>query len=147
MRKIILALFIVMAAASFAGADTIHLRDGRTINGTLLGFIDGRFVVRVEPRYAALPGAAEGMLIGAVGDDSRAPIMELGSSREFTADRRGRLYLTPNRGSYTDARGSFTVQIRRERDLTALDNQDDRHPRDSSARGRSRDRQPIDQID
>ena len=49
MRKIILALIIVMAAASFAVADTIYLRDGRTINGTLLGFINGRFVVRVEP--------------------------------------------------------------------------------------------------
>src|SRR5216684_9177932 len=55
MRKIILGLIIVMAAASFALADTIHLRDGRTIQGTLLGFINGRFVVRVEPRYTTLP--------------------------------------------------------------------------------------------
>jgi hypothetical protein len=237
MRKIILALIIVMAAASFAVADTIHLRDGRTINGTLLGFIEGRFVVRVEPRYTTLPGAttdsnvarrranegeiqyfrpeeverieiegrsledtrfetstvavtlesnwidtginlrrnqrvqisasglitagrtritpdglrstdptsplpssAEGMLIGAVGDDSRAPIMALGSSREFTADRGGRLYLTPNRGSYTDARGSFTVQIKRERGVDAAGS-------DRPGRIRSRDRQPIDRID
>ena len=57
MRKIILALIMVMAAASFAVADTIYLRDGRTINGTLLGFINGRFVVRVEPRYSTLPSA------------------------------------------------------------------------------------------
>ena len=62
-----------------------------------------------------LPSSAEGMLIGAVGDDRNAPILELGSSREFTADRAGRLYLTANRGSYADARGSFTVQIKRER--------------------------------
>lgn len=55
MKKIILALVIVMAAASFAVADTIYLRDGRTIRGTLLGFINGRFVVRVEPRYSTLP--------------------------------------------------------------------------------------------
>src|SRR5256886_12039268 len=55
MRKIILAVMIVMAAASFAVADTIYLRDGRTIQGTLLGFINGRFVVRVEPRYSTLP--------------------------------------------------------------------------------------------
>ena len=244
MRKIILTLMIVMATASFAVADTIYLRDGRTIHGTLLGFINGRFVVRVEPRYttlpsattdpnvarrranegeiqyflpnevdhieidgrslddarfesrtvpvtldsnwidsgvelrrnervqinatgtivvgrtritpdglqrtdptAPLPNAKEGELIGAIGDDPRAPILELGSTREFSADRDGRLYLTANRGSFSDARGSFTVQIKRERDLTALDNQEDRYPRDSSGRGRSRDRLPIDQID
>lgn len=70
--------------------------------------------------------------------------MELGSTREFVADRDGRLYLTPNRGSYNDARGNFTVQIRRERNLATLDSQDDRYPQDSSGRIRSRDRQPID---
>jgi hypothetical protein len=241
MRKIILALTIVLLAASFATADTIYLRDGRTIRGTLLGFINGRFVVRVEPRYttspsvtadpniarsrtnegeiqyfrpnevdrieidgrsldetrfesrtvqvtldsnwidsgielrrnervqisatgtivvgrtrispdglqrtdptAPLPNAKEGELIGAVSDDYRAPILELGSSREFVADRNGRLYLTPNRGSYNDARGSFTVQIRRERNLAAIDSQEDRYPQDSSGRIRSRDRQPDD---
>jgi len=213
MRRIILALIIVMAAASFAFADTIYLRDGRTIRGTLLGFTNGRFVVRIEPRYsttdsniarsrtnegdlqyfrpeevdrieiegrsiddaryetknvqvtldsnwvdsgvylrrgelvqvtatgvitvgrlritpdglrstdpaAPLPNAAEGKLIGAIGNDSRAPIFELGSTREFTADRNGRLFLTANRGSFSDARGSFNVQIRSERNLNARD--------------------------
>src|SRR5258706_4097400 len=57
MRKIILALTIVLFAASFAVADTVYLRDGRTIHGTLLGFINGRFVVRIEPRYSTLPNA------------------------------------------------------------------------------------------
>ena len=57
MRKIILALTIVLFAASFAAADTIYLRDGRTIRGTLLGFVSGRFVVRVEPRYTTTPSA------------------------------------------------------------------------------------------
>ena len=236
MRKTILALIIVMAAASFAVADTIYLRDGRTIHGTLLGFVNGRFVVRVEPRYTTntqapirnpegpnrsdqseiqyfrpdeverieiegrsledtrfetstvqvtlesnwidtginlrrnqrvqisasglitagrtritpdglrstdptspLPSSAEGILIGAVGDDRNAPILELGSSREFTADRAGRLYLTANRGSYTDARGSFTVQIKRERggDPAAFDR---------PGRIRSRDRLPTDDV-
>ncbi len=209
-RRILLVLVIMVGAATLAAADTIYLRDGRTIQGTLLGFVNGRFVVRVEPRYsvnnprtedrnrrdegdiqyfrpeeidrieiegrsldegrydthnvqvtldsnwidsgvyvrrgtrvqvnasgvitvgrnritpdglrstdptAPLPNAAEGKLIGAIGDDPRAPIIELGSSREFTADRSGRLYLTANRGSYTDARGSFNVQIRSERGL------------------------------
>jgi len=208
MRRIILALAILLLTASFAGADTIYLRDGRTIRGTLLGYVNGRFVVRIEPRYTTqprattdpnvarsranegeiqyfrpdeierieiegrsldesrfetstvqvalesnwidsgvdlrrnqrvqvtasgtilvgrsritpdglrttdptspLPTAAEGMLIGAVGDDRNTPVLELGSSKEFTADRDGRLYLTSNRGSYVGARGSFSVKI------------------------------------
>src|SRR5438105_6895417 len=55
MKKLLLAVLIVAMAATFAFADTIYLRDGRTIQGTLLGFINGRFVVRVEPRYSTLP--------------------------------------------------------------------------------------------
>lgn len=231
MRKIILALTLLLLTASFAGADTIYLRDGRTIRGTLVGFINGRFVVRVEPRSTTdpnvarsranegeiqyfrpdeverieiegrslgdtrfvtstvqvalesnwidsginlrrnervqidasglitagrsritpgglrrtdptspLPSAAEGMLIGAVGDDRNTPILELGTSREFTADRDGRLYLTANRGSYTDARGSFTVQIKRERGVDSAGT--DRR----SGRIRSRNRQSTDDV-
>jgi hypothetical protein len=218
MKRILLAVLIVIATATFAAADTIYLRDGRSIRGTLLGFINGRFVVRVDPRFstsppattdpnvarnranegeiqyfrpneidrieidgrslddarfevrtvqvglepnwidsgvdvrrgervqvnatgvitlgrarvtpdglqrtdptAPLPNANEGRLIAAISDDPRAPIIELGSSREFTADRDGRVYLTVNRGSFADARGSFSVQIRRERDLTAVE--------------------------
>lgn len=229
MRKIILALTIVLLAASFAVADTIYLKDGRSIHGTLLGFTNGRFVVQVEPRYASgsgssirnpgaggqgeiqyfrpdevdhieidgrsldesrfetstvqvglesnwvdsginlrrnervqieasgvinagraritpdglrstdpnspLPNAAEGMLIGAVGDDRNAPILELGSKREFTTEREGRLYLTANRSSFSDARGTFTVLIKRERGVDS--GNVDRRP----GRGRSRDRQ------
>lgn len=236
MRKIILALTIILLAASFVAADTIYLRDGRQVRGTLLGYISGRFVVRVERRYqtgggapvrnpgdsegelqyfrpneverieiegrsldemrfetstvlvplesnwidtgvdlrrnervqinasgtilagraritpdglrstdpnAPLPRAAEGLLIGAIGDDRDSPIIELGSTKEFTADRDGRLYLTANRGSYTDARGNFTVRVRSERDLTALENGGDTPSRRSNRPGviRSRDRQ------
>lgn len=220
MRRTILAVTLVLAAATLAPADTIYLRDGRTLRGTVLGFINGRFAVRVAPgqgttagrgtvsgtavgqtqvrtgdadgevvffrprdierieiegrsleeaRYdtrtvevtlgpnwidsgvdlrrgervqvkasgtivagrtritpdglratdptAPLPRAAEGVLIGAIGNDPNAPIMELGLGREFVADRDGRLYLTANRGTYTDARGSYNVQVRTERDL------------------------------
>jgi hypothetical protein len=214
MRKIILALLITFMAATFAAADTVYLRDGRTVRGTVLGFVNGRFAVRLtaavtppttmqtstqsanaarieggigdiiflrtrdierveidgrsldEARYltrtvqvelgpnwidtgidlrrgervsvnatgtiiagrtritpgglrstdpnAPLPRAAEGVLIGAVGNDPNSPIIEIGINREFIADRDGRLYLTANRSSYTDARGAFTAQIRRE---------------------------------
>ena len=247
MKKILLALIIIIAAVSIASADMIYLRDGRTIRGTLLGFVNGRFVVRVEPRYysspnsttdpnvartrrdegdiqyfrpeeidrieiegrsidearnetrnvqvtldsnwvdsgvyvrrgepvkvsatgviavgrsritpdglrstdptAPLPSAAEGELIGAIGRDPRAPIIELGSNREFTADRNGRLFLTANRGSFANARGSFNVQIRRQRDLNARDVQEDTDTgirsrgQDNSDRFRDRGRTPRD---
>jgi len=70
--------------------------------------------------YAPLPRGAEGALIGVIGNDYDSPIIELGASREFAADRDGRLYLTANRSSYTDARGAFNVRIRKELDLTAM---------------------------
>jgi hypothetical protein len=63
---------------------------------------------------APLPRAAEGVLIGAIGNDPNSPIIELGINREFVADRDGRLYLTANRSSYTDARGAYSAQIKRE---------------------------------
>ena len=241
MKKILLALIIIIAAVSLAAADTIYLRDGRTIRGTLLGFVNGRFVMRVEQRYstanpdtnvtrtrtnegdiqyfrpeevdrieiegrsidearyetsnvqvtldsnwtdtgiylhrgervqvsatgvitvgrsrigpdglrstdptAPLPNASEGELIGAIGRDPSSPIIELGSTREFTADRNGRLFLTANRGSFADARGAFTVQVRRQRDLNVRDTQEDRgdtgirsRGQDNGDRNRDRDR-------
>lgn len=93
-----------------------------TASGTILA---GRSRItpdglRTSDPYAPLPTAAEGMLIGAIGNDPNSPVLELGASREFVAERDGRLFLTANRGNYTDARGSFTVQIRRERDQSAL---------------------------
>ncbi|HEY6046687.1 MAG TPA: hypothetical protein VIU65_08795 [Pyrinomonadaceae bacterium] len=217
MKRLVLVLAFLLCAASFSFADTIYLRDGRTIRGTLLGFINGRFVVRIDTRYSTLPGsntdtnvarnrqyeeiqyfrpnevdrieidnrsldearyesrtvqvgldpnwidsgvelrrgervqvsatgvinvgrtritpdglrstdpsaplpnAAEGELIGSVGDDPSSPIIELGSNRDFTAASDGRLYLTANRGSFADARGTFSVNIRRERDLNTVD--------------------------
>jgi hypothetical protein len=74
---------------------------------------------------APLPRAAEGELIGVIGNDYDSPIVEIGASREFVADRNGRLYLTANRSSYNDARGVFKTQIRKEVDLAALTRADD----------------------
>lgn len=229
MKKIIFALLITLAAFSLVAADTITLRGGTTLRGTVLGFINGRFAVQLsapatlptrstdnrttgatrtvsagevvflrprdierieidgrsldDARYqtrtldvslgpnwvdtgvdlrrgerirvdatgtiyagrsritpagltttdpsAPLPRAAEGELIGVIGNDYDAPIIEIGSSRELTADRDGRLYLTLNRGNYTDARGAFNVRIRKEVDLAALARADDsRNPSD-----------------
>lgn len=80
-----------------------------------------------------LPRAAEGELIGVIGNDYDSPIIEIGASREFVADRDGRLYLTINRGNYTDARGTFSARIRKEVDLTAMTRADEsRNPNDNS---------------
>lgn len=229
MKKIVIAILILLMAATVAAADTIHLRDGRTIRGTVLGYISGRFAVRVDQqtqvsgannttqtiqageiaylrprdierveiegrnlddaRYltrnvevalgpnwvdtgidvrrgqriqvnstgtiyagrsritpgglrstdptAPLPNAAEGVLIATIGTDPNAPIIELGTSREFQAATDGRLYLTVNRGQYTDARGSFNAQVRSElsfgraasnRRTTGADDDDDFDP-------------------
>lgn len=222
MKKIILAFLIAMAAVSVAAADTIYLRGGTAVRGTVLGYINGRFAIRLttsatlpvsspnnrnqtgtstatrtvnagdviflrpreierieiegrsldDARYqtrtvdvslssnwidsgvdlrrgervrvdatgtiyagrsritpagltttdpnAPLPRAPEGTLIGVVGNDNDSPILQIGAGSEFAADRDGRLYLTINRGSYTDARGAYNVRIRKELDLTAM---------------------------
>lgn len=230
MKKMILALLITLAAVTAAAADTLYLRGGTTLRGTVLGFTNGRFAVQLttsatlparsannrtqttrsfsageviflrprdierieidgrsldDARYqtrtvdvslgpnwidsgvdvrrgeriridatgtiyagraritpaglnttdpsAPLPRAAEGELIGVIGNDYNAPIIEIGSGREFVADRDGRLYLTINRGAYSDARGSFNVRIRKEFDLAALARADDNgNPNDDS---------------
>ena len=211
MKRIVLAFLILLMSVSLALADTIFLRDGRQVRGTFLGFIGGRFVMRVsnpttqpsragaarttdeegeiqffrprdverieidgrsldEARFvtrnvevslgpnwidtgvdvrrgqrvqvradgtifigrrrvtpdglrsrpdpaAPMPSAAEGALIGAIGADLNSPIIEIGLSREFMADRDGRLYLTINRGSMADVTGAYNAQIRVERGL------------------------------
>ena len=81
---------------------------------------------------APLPRAAEGELIGVIGNDYDAPIIEIGSGREFVADRDGRLYLTANRGAYTDARGAFNARIRKEVALTALTRAEDNQNQDEN---------------
>jgi len=82
--------------------------------------------------YAPLPRVAEGALIGVIGNDYDSPIIELGAAREFTADRDGRLYLTANRSSYTDARGAFNVRIRKELDLATMARTSDETSRNDS---------------
>ena len=232
MKKLIFSFFMMLILTSVTMADTLYLRDGRSLRGTLLGFIDGRFVFKVSApqtapstapvsrdegeiqlfrpneverieiegrslddlRYESrnvevqlgpnwidsgidlrrgervqvsasgiilvgrsritpdglrtndpsspLPNAPEGKLIGAIGNDPDAAILELGTSHEFVADKDGRLFLTSNRGSYNDARGSFTVQIKRERDLTAVSGaRESNAPRRNDANTRTRSRQ------
>src|SRR6476619_3508717 len=116
-----------------------------TASGTILA---GRSRItpdglRSSDPSSPLPSAAEGMLIGAIGNDQNAPVLELGTSREFIADRDGRLFLTANRGTYTDARGSFTVQVKRERDQSVMseDNRTDNPSGNPRPRNRPRTRE------
>ena len=51
--KLALTLTMFLMAALCAVADTIYLKDGRTVQGTVLGFINGRFAIRVGT--ASLP--------------------------------------------------------------------------------------------
>jgi hypothetical protein len=86
---------------------------------------------------APLPRAAEGELIGAIGNEYNSPIIEIGASREFVADRAGRLYLTPNLAARNAdsfyGSGVYKAQIRKEVDLAALTRADDnRNPNDDS---------------
>jgi hypothetical protein len=48
MRKIVLAILILLLAATVAAADTVYLRDGRSIRGTVLGYLNGRIALRVD---------------------------------------------------------------------------------------------------
>src|ERR1051325_62225 len=56
MKRIIFALLITLAAASFVAADTIYLRSGTAIRGNVLGFINGRFAIQLASP-ATLPVA------------------------------------------------------------------------------------------
>src|ERR687893_2310187 len=58
MKKMILALAALLLLSPLALADTIVLRDGRTIRGTVLGFMNGRIVVRLEPSGTSAPADA-----------------------------------------------------------------------------------------
>jgi hypothetical protein len=77
---------------------------------------------------APLPRAAEGELIGVIGNDYDSPLIEIGTSREFVAEREGRLYLTPNMAPNAPRNGNegfygsgvYKVQLRKELDLSAL---------------------------
>ncbi|HYJ45392.1 MAG TPA: hypothetical protein VEV81_02180, partial [Pyrinomonadaceae bacterium] len=56
MRKLILAFLIMVMAAALASADTIYLRDGRTVRGTVLGYVSGRFAVKLTAAVSEQAG-------------------------------------------------------------------------------------------
>src|SRR5918993_2995504 len=54
MKKILLALLITLITVTAAAADTVYLRGGMSLRGTLLGFVNGRFAFQLS-QSATLP--------------------------------------------------------------------------------------------
>lgn len=54
MKKLVLVLLIILGSVSIAAADTVYLRSGTALRGTVLGYINGRFAVRLTAS-ATLP--------------------------------------------------------------------------------------------
>lgn len=57
------------------------------------------------------PTEADGVLLAGVGQDENSPIIVVGRSKEFVADRDGRLYFTVNHGVTRGSTGAFQVRV------------------------------------
>ena len=57
------------------------------------------------------PNEADGILLAGIGQDSNSPTIVVGRSKEFVADRTGRLYFTVNHGVTRNASGSYQVRV------------------------------------
>jgi hypothetical protein len=97
----------------------IELRRGQRVRVEASGTIrlEGRTPTGPEglrnraDQDAPEPNEADGVLLAGVGQDDSSPIIVIGRSREFTADRDGRLYFTVNHGDTRNATGSFQVRV------------------------------------
>ncbi|MEJ7617745.1 MAG: hypothetical protein WKF30_12460 [Pyrinomonadaceae bacterium] len=58
MRRGLYLLLLLIANCSVILADTVYLRNGSTVRGTVLGFINGRFVVRLANADASAARAS-----------------------------------------------------------------------------------------
>ncbi|MBL8206255.1 MAG: hypothetical protein JNM09_18610 [Blastocatellia bacterium] len=64
---------------------------------------------------APLPDESAGALIASIGNDLNSPIILIGRSKEFVADRDGILYFTVNYWETANASGSYQVRVQTER--------------------------------
>lgn len=64
---------------------------------------------------APLPDENDGALVASIGNDLNAPIILIGRSKEFVADRDGILYFTVNHWNTTNTSGSYQVRVQIER--------------------------------
>ncbi|MGH9839119.1 MAG: hypothetical protein ACREEM_10075 [Blastocatellia bacterium] len=70
---------------------------------------------------APMPNENDGALIAAIGQDASSPVIFIGRSREFVADRDGILYFTVNHWETRDARGAFRVNVSVDRSTSGGD--------------------------
>ena len=79
-------------------------------------YLDGRFasgpdgINRRDPN-SPLPDQRDGALIAAIGSEADSRPILIGRSKEFAADRDGRLYFTANHWDTDGARGAYNVRI------------------------------------
>ena len=64
---------------------------------------------------APLPDENAGALVASIGNDLNSPILLIGRSKEFVADRDGTLYFTVNYWETSNASGSYQVRVQTER--------------------------------
>jgi hypothetical protein len=64
---------------------------------------------------APLPDENAGALVASIGNDLNSPIILIGRSKEFVADRDGILYFTVNYWETSNASGSYQVRVQTER--------------------------------
>ncbi len=64
---------------------------------------------------APLPDDNAGALVASIGNDLNSPILLIGRSKEFVADRDGILYFTVNYWETNNASGSYQVRVQTER--------------------------------
>ncbi len=69
---------------------------------------------------APMPDQNDGGLVAVIGQDPNAPMIFIGRSNEFVADRDGVLYFTVNHWETRDARGSFRVNVSADRNLSSV---------------------------
>ncbi len=63
---------------------------------------------------APLPDESAGALVASIGNDLNSPILLIGRSKEFVADRDGVLYFTVNYWETSNASGSYQVRVQTE---------------------------------
>jgi hypothetical protein len=97
----------------------IEVRNGQRVRVEATGTIrlEGRTQTGPEglrnraDQDAPEPNEADGILLAGIGQDSNSPAIVVGRSKEFIADRDGRLYFTVNHGVTRGSSGAFQVAV------------------------------------
>jgi len=96
----------------------VEVRRGQRLRVEASGqiYLDGRYAsgpdgINQRDPNSPLPEQRDGALIAAIGSEPDSIPVLIGRSKEFIAERDGRLYLTANHWDTTGARGRYNVRI------------------------------------